>query len=545
MHTSLEEFEGLLGDDEGGRLEFKTAEHRYDFEDLVKYCAALANEGGGKMIFGVTDKKPRTVTGSAAFQPVERTEAGLVERLRLRIEAQTLGIGGKRVLIFHVPSRPIGLPIQVKGRYLMRGGDSLVPMTPDKLKRIFDESGPDFTAELCDKATIEDLNPEAVERFRALWLAKSGQTRLGDLTATQLLEDAELLVDDRVTFAALILLGNRRALGRHLANAEVIYEFRSNETPGPANQRAEYCEGCLAFLNTIWDSINLRNDRQHFQQNLVMAEIPTFSERPVREAILNAVSHRDYRHNGSIFVRHFPRKLVIESPGGFPPGITPENILWKQLPRNRRLADAFAKCGLVERSGQGMDLMFERCIREGKALPDFARTDEYQVVLTFHGEVKDPRFIRFLEAVSRERPVTFKTEDLLVMDLVHREEAVPPALKENMDYLRSEGLIEMPRKGKFVLARRFYSAIGQKGVYTRKVGLDRETNKALLLKHIEDFRREGARLADLMQVLPAMSRGQVQWLLRALKAEGKVHPIGPTRASKWFPGPAIGNADKQ
>jgi len=307
----------------------------------------------------------------------------------------------------------------------------------------------------------------------------------------------------------------------------------------------EHREGCLLFLDALWDAINLRNDRQHFQQNLVMVEIPTFSERPVREAVLNAVSHRDYRHNGSIFIRHFPRKLIIESPGGFPPGITPENILWKQLPRNRRLADAFAKCGLVERSGQGMDLIFERCIREGKALPDFGRTDEYQVVLTFHGEVKDPRFIRFLEAVSRERSVTFKTEDLLVMDLVHREKTLPPALKESLDYLRSEGVIEMPRKGKFVLARRFYSAIGQKGVYTRKVGLDRETNKALLLKHIEDFHREGARLSDLMQVLPALSRGQVQWLLRALKAEGKAHPMGPTRAAKWFPGPAIDGEDKQ
>jgi ATP-dependent DNA helicase RecG len=276
-----------------------------------------------------------------------------------------------------------------------------------------------------------------------------------------------------------------------------------------------------------------------------MEEIPTFSERPVREAVLNAVTHRDYRHGGSIFIRHFPRKLVIESPGGFPPGITPENILRKQWPRNRRLADAFAKCGLVERSGQGMDLMFELCIREGKALPDFRGTDEYQVFLTLHGKVEDPRFIRFLETVSRERPVTFKTEDLLVMDLVHREQIVPSFLKENLDYLRSEGVIEAPGKGKFVLARRFYSAIGQKGVYTRKVGLDRGTNKALLLKHIVEFQREGARLADLMQVLPSLNRGQVQWLLRELKLEGKAHPVGPTRISRWFPGPAMGATDKQ
>ena len=77
--------------------------------------------------------------------------------------------------------------------------------------------------------------------------------------------------------------------------------------------------------------------------------------------LLNAVSHRDYRHPGSVFVRQFPRHIEIVSPGGFPPGITPENILDHQFPRNRRIAETFARCGLVERSGQGADRIVEEC----------------------------------------------------------------------------------------------------------------------------------------------------------------------------------------
>ncbi len=89
------------------------------------------------------------------------------------------------------------------------------------------------------------------------------------------------------------------------------------------------------------------------------------------------------------------------SPGGFPAGITPENILDRQLPRNRRITDALARCRLVERAGQGADRIFESSIREGKGLPDFIHTDTWQVSLTLHGQLRDPRFVRFLERVGR------------------------------------------------------------------------------------------------------------------------------------------------
>jgi ATP-dependent DNA helicase RecG len=532
---------------EDEHLEFKEAKHRYDFEKLVKYCVALANEGGGKMILGVTDKVPRKVVGTEAFQNLERTKAGLIERISLRIEAEVIRHPRGRVVVFHVPSRPIGMPIHYEGRYFMRGGEDLVPMLPDMLKRIFEEAGPDYTAEICSSASLDDLDPDAIDDFRNRWIRKSKNQNLRKLSLEQMLLDAELITQEGITYAALILFGTWEALGRYLAQSEVIFEYRSGEVTGPAQDRQEFRQGFFTFYEQLWGIINLRNDKQHFRDGLFVWDIPTFNEGAVREAILNAISHRDYRMAGSVFVRQYPRRLEIVSPGGFPPGITPENILWEQSPRNRRLAESFARCGLVERSGQGMNMIYEACIKESKPRPDFTHTDPYHVWLTLHGEVQYPEFLRFLEKLGAERLESFTTQDLLVIDHIFKDEPVPEGFKGNLLRLVERGVIEQISRGRgtrYVLSRRFYKFIGKKGVYTRKRGLDRETNKALLLKHISDNNREGSRFLDLRQVLPAFSVGQLKTILKELREEDQIHCVGKTRAGLWHLGPKPNSLDE-
>lgn len=540
MTISLEHLQTWLTAKEDEHLEFKEAKNHFHFETVVKYCAALANEGGGHLILGVTDKPPRTVVGSHAFPELERTKAGLIERLRLRVEIEEVPHPDGRVVVFRVPSRSLGLPIQYEGAYWMRGGESLMPMTPDLLQRIFAEAGPDFSAEICPPARLEDLDPTAIVVLRRLWQRKSPDQDIGIRPMEQLLADAELSVEGRITYAALILLGTREALGKYLAQAEVIFEYRSHEVPGPAAERREFRQGFLTVLDEIWRLINLRNDLQHFQQGFFVWDVPTFNERVAREAVLNAVSHREYRHGGSVFIRQYPRRIEIVSPGGFPPGIAPENILRQQHPRNRRIAEVLGKCGLVERAGQGFDLIFRECIRQSKSLPDFSHTHAHSVWLTLHGEIQDPEFLRFLEEIGQERMAAFSTDDFLVIDLVHREQPVPSALKSRVDHLLDQGLIERLGRGRgvrWLLSQRFYRRLGKTGVYTRKRGLDRETNKALLLQHIHDNRKEGSQLQDLKQVLPALSRDQVQTLLRELKRSGRIHNTDRTRAARWYPGP--------
>jgi len=525
-----------MKDVEGERFEFKEAKQRYPFEKLAKYCCALANEDGGRIILGVTDRRPRRVVGTQAFSQIEDIRRSLMEQIPLRIAVFEIPDPDGRVLVLEIPPRPVGVPIKYHGVYWARQADSLVPMGEANLRRIFAEGGHDFSAEVCSEATRNDLDPSAVEEFRRRWIEKTKNDSLATLSQEQLLRDAELWTDEGLTYACLILFGTHKALGRHLAQSEVIFEYRSSEAAGPAQQREEYREGFFAFYDDLWSTINLRNDVQHYEEGLFVFDIPTFAERSVREAVLNAVSHRNYQLAGSVLIRQYARRLVVESPGGFPPGITPENILDRQSPRNRRLADAFAKCGLVERSGQGMNLMFEQSISQGKALPELSGSDEHYVMLTLNGEVKDHRFVRCLEKIAQETQVSFDTHDFLVLDLVHREALIPPLLHERLGKLVDLGVVERIGRGRgtrYLLSRRFYSVIGARGTYTRKHGLDREENKAILLKHLRESGAAGCAISELQQVLTGRSRDQIKRLLGEMRDDGLIRLAGQRRGSRW------------
>jgi len=546
MESLLDQLRELMQVDEGEHLEFKEAKTNFDSRKLVKYCGALANEGGGTLVLGVTNRKPRRVVGTTACRDVPGVKRQLLDALRLRVDVDEIIHADGRVLVFRVPSCPIGMPISCDGGYWMCSGDSLVAMTPGQLKRIFDEAVPDFSAEACRGASMADLDETALRRFRELWVRKSRNEALRRVDDRQMLLDAELLTADGLTYAALILFGKREAMGKHFSQAEVLFEYRSDEAAVAYQQRREFREGFFTYCDELWHTINSRNDVQHFSEGLFVWDIPTFNEDVVREGILNAVAHRDYRLGGSVFVRQFPRKLEIISPGGFPPGVTPENILFRQFPRNRRICDAFQKCGLVERSGQGADKMFRATIQESKPIPDFGGSDDYQVALTLRGDIQDPAFLRFLEKVGAEKLASFSIEDFLLIDQIHRDQPVLESLKGRIPRLVEAGVIEKIGRGRgtrYILSQRFYGFLDKKGVYTRRKGLDRDTNKELFLKHIRDNEKDGSRFGELAQVLPTLTRSQLKGLLRELKAEGRIHSRGRTKASRWYPGsrPASSN----
>jgi ATP-dependent DNA helicase RecG len=536
MATSREQLQTWLEAPEGTNLEFKEAKNNFHFDTLVDYCVALANEGGGKIILGATDRRPRSIVGTQAFAEPGRTEAGLHERLSHRIPVEELIVEEGRLLIVHVPARLAGTAWQINGRYLKRAGDELTPLDGSELRAMFAEAGPDFSAETCPGATLADLDSDAIAGFRERWAQKSRDERKRSWNDIETLVNAELMVDGQITIAALILFGTRTALGRYLAQAELVFEYRSSEASGPAADREEYREGFFLWQEAIWKKIDLRNDRQSYQDGLFRMDLPTFDEVAVREALLNAVAHRDYRDGGSVFVRQFPQRLEIASPGGFPPGITPSNVLDQQKPRNRRLAEALAKCGLIERSGQGMNLMFERAIRQGKPLPSFEGTSSNQVRLTLEGMVKSAAFVRFMERLGEETLRSFGTYDFLALDCLHREEPLSDLMRSRLPRLIDSGAVEMIGRGKgtrYILSQRFYAALGSKGVYTRKRGLDHETNKALLEQHLRRQGEVGSPLSELRQVLPALAEGTIQSLLGELRSEGRVDLRGLRRWARW------------
>jgi ATP-dependent DNA helicase RecG len=223
--------------------------------------------------------------GSKAFDQPERTRKGLIDKLHVMVDFQLYGYDGKRVLVFNVDSHPIGLPVQVDGVAWWYEGDSLIPMPPDLLRRIYEETGRDFSGEICKGATIKDLDKKAIEAFQDKWSNKSGAGRVKNLVAEQLLRDCGAVTDEGVTYAALILFGTNAALKKHLSQTEIIFEYRSTDASGPAQQREEYLVGFFTYHDKIWDIINHRNDKQFYQDGLFMYDILTFNERVVREAL--------------------------------------------------------------------------------------------------------------------------------------------------------------------------------------------------------------------------------------------------------------------
>jgi ATP-dependent DNA helicase RecG len=144
--------------------------------------------------------------------------------------------------------------------------------------------------------------------------------------------------------------------------------------------------------------------------------------------------------------------------------------------------------------------------------------------------------LRFVEAVANEEQKSLSTSDLLVLHAIRRERPIPEQVKSRISRLLELGLVERAGRGKLLLAKRFHAVVGTPGEYTRRKGLDRPTQKALLLNHIRGSGPKGSPLKELCQVLPQLSSSQVQKLVRSMKEEGTIHSVGRTRAGRWVYG---------
>ncbi len=378
--TQIDEFNKWLKNPEGLHLEFKAARNSFSWDKaLPDYCAALANEGGGKLILGVEDKTHKII-GSKAFEGTHNTLShDLLNNLKVRIDVEELHHPDGRVLIFHVPARPFGQPIQSSGQYKypMRAGESLVEMDPGTLRRILNEVESDFSAKIVPGLTITDLDDSALNNFRQKWSQKSGREAYLKFPSEKLLQAIGILTDLGINYAGLVLFGKKEKLDQLLPTSEIIFEWRTAKKI-PHDFRQTWRDPFFKIYDEVWNTINARNLRFPFQEGLFQREVFAFNEKAIREALLNAVAHRDYTLGGrSIFITASPEDFTIESPGGFLPGITPDNILVQRAWRNRVIAETLEKSGLVERAGQGMDDIFASTIKEGKGMPDFSGSDNY------------------------------------------------------------------------------------------------------------------------------------------------------------------------
>ena len=172
--------------------------------------------------------------------------------------------------------------------------------------------------------------------------------------------------------------------------------------------------------------------------------------------------------------------------------------------------------------------------KRSKALPDFTGTDDYFVSVTLNGLIIDKEMLSVIRRISENDSEMLSTEDFLTINALYHEHPLTEKMQSRLGRLTDMGIVEHVGRKKYVLARSLYAATGKTGVHTRRVGLDRETNKELLLKHIRQNNAVGTPFKELQQVLPGLSRNQIQVLVRELKEDGKVFCKGRTHAAKWY-----------
>jgi ATP-dependent DNA helicase RecG len=524
--------QALLNALEGEHIEFKEAKNRYDFGEAVKYCCALANCGGGKFILGISDKRPRKVVGSSAFEQPERTCKGLMDKLRIRVDFQLYEHESKRVLVFEVAGRPMGLPVCADGIAWWREGDSLVPMPEHIRRKIYTELENDFSSEICSDVTIADLESKAIDKFRKKWRDHTRNKRITHLSDEQLLRDCGAITEKGITYAALILFGKRTILQKQLPHAEVVFEYRSKEAAGPASQREEFQEGFFSYDDRIWELVNLRNDEQYYRDKLYRHPVLTFNEDVVREAVLNAVSHRDYQMGGSIFVRQYQNRLVVESPGGFPHGITVENILNRQNARNKLIASIFRLCGLVERSGQGMNLIYETAIREAKPLPDFNGSDAFFVMFTLKGKIIDSDMLAFIRKIDDERINAMTTDDYLSLGSLFTRNGHERIDCTNFEHLGELEIVRITEHGIELINNDTAASIdcqSTAAVDWQSIGMS-DRKKQILAFMAENGKVTASQLAKIT----GLTQGRIRTILQELAADGVIIKAGDYRYTNYF-----------
>ena len=535
METNLEQFEKWLKSKEGIALEFKEAKNKFDSKcDLPDYCAALANEGGGKLILGVDNN--REVVGTRAFQGTEnKLSHELFTKIKIRVDVEEFSYADQRVLIFHVPGRLRGQRVKSTGKYLypMRMGDSLVEMDDQKTRQILNETQPDTTASVITGLSMDDLDKQAIDMFRQKWAEKAVRNEYRFFDDEKVLKNTGLIDSNGITLAGLILVGTHEALRKHLPDAEIIFEWRQTHSQTHYDFRKNWRASLVSIDDEIWNTINARNLRIPFQEGFFQREIWAFDEKSIREAVHNAVMHRDYSIRGrSVFIKASPQEFIIESPGGFFPPVNLNNFLFEKSWRNRLLAESFDKIGFAERSSQGLDDIFEKAIRDGKGLPDLSQSDSYTVRLSIPAQVKDKDFILYLERIGNERQIHLSFEEIYELEKIRENKKI-----ENVEFKRKflqMGIVErvgQTRGAKYILSHKYYVHKGKSGVYTRLRGLSREHKKELILEHLKKNKKGFAK--EFKDAFDELNASDVSNLLRELKQEGKVIHEGSKKSGYW------------
>lgn len=528
------------------KVEFKAAKNQYAYnssrKSVLGYTIAFANEKGGYLVFGLEDAFPHTICGSKAYEGREgQLEQDIYRDTGIRIQTEVLFEGVNRVLVIKIPSRPIGKPLYFEDVPLMRIGDGLDRMSEEMYLSIIQEQEPDFSAKVCEVISIEDLDEAAIKKLKEAYAEKQNNPRFLTLSNIQALSDLGLIKGSKVTFAALVLVGKEQMIKSLLPQSCINLEYRNNLAQIVFDNREIFSQPYFIAIDLLWNAINSRNGKIPVQQGAFIFDIPYFNKEVIREAINNAVAHRDYTKTSEVVIKQYPSELIITNPGGFPLGVNLENLITvNSTPRNRLLADVLAKTGIVERSGQGIDKIFYQTISEAKPTPNYSYSDNYQVELRLSGIVEDKAFAMFLRRIQQDRK---DGEKLSVHEVIALNEIRKGLDKKSIDAtilkkLEKDGLIERIGKTnsqKIILSKLYFEFTDNRAAYSEGKPIDGYQVGIVVMNHIQEFGK--GKMKDFEYLLRNfMTRGQVKYVISKMVTDGLLDKKGEGKGTEYFAG---------
>ena len=503
---------------------------------ILGYVVALANANGGYLVLGMEDAFPHKVVGTSQCEnALGKLENEIYKALQIPVDAYELfDEQNNRVVVVEIPRHPVGKALRFEDVPLWRSGEELIPMPDKVLFSILQETDPDYSQAICEGVTIDDLDKEAIDILKEKYARKQNNPTFTSLSDRQALSDLKLIEGNKVTNAAVLLVGKAEIIQQNFPQAKVQHEFRTTEGQERFDKRLSFVAPFYILIDQLWKAVNDRNGSVPVQEGAYMFDIPFFNEEVIREVINNAFAHRDYRLASEIVIKQYPTKLSVISPGGFPIGVTLENILTvSSTPRNRLLADVLAATGIVERSGQGMDVIFRLTLSEGKQTPDYSKTNDYQVTAILSATVKDPGFALFIKSIQQELPENQKLSVFDVLSFCAIREGKQPKDKEIAKRLYSMGYLE--KRGKtsairYILPRRYYELTGNQSEYSELTDWDDEQIWSVLFRYLKKYGT--AKKTDIAKLIGQhISDSQLRRLLERL-SEGPNPPLikeGKTR----------------
>lgn len=528
MSLTIEEIKSFKETED--KVEFKEAKLNFPFAGgkrteqkerrkcFLGYVVALANEKGGHLILGIKEGKPHTVVGTDfGLDQIGALEDEVYQRLQIRVHIYELFDQTNRVLVCQIPSRPIGKTLKFEGVPLMRSGDSLRNMSDDELYSILSEVEPDFTATYVPNIGFDDLDPAAIAKLKSAYARKQKNPQFLLLPDQQALSDLHIISSNKVTYAALILLGKLEALRTHLPQAQFKLEYRKNASQITFDQPYTFEGAFYNWIDALWNTINLRNASVPVQEGSYIFDVPYFNEEVIREAINNMIAHRDYRMQSESVIKQSEKSMSLINPGGFPKGVTVDNVLTvSSTPRNRLLTDVLQKTGIVERSGQGVDKIYYQTLKEGKRKPDYSLTDNFQVQLDLSALIEDKAFALFIKSVQESSEIDEKLSvfDVLCLKNIKNGTESIYSDKKTLKKLLSHNLIVKKGKTKgtyYELSKDYYEFTDQKGILSRTEWGESQT-QPLIIGYLQKYKN--GKTKDFVDLLEGrLTRRQVRTFL--------------------------------